>query len=68
MNLLSSEMVPVDATLDRAIVWSNDLDCAVALACADLEESDYLEEVPPVGWTVWSWPRLSALRSLIVGP
>ena len=72
MHLLSSEMVSVDAALDRAIVWSVDLDHAVAWACADLEEleslaSDDLEELARGERAAWYWPSLSALRSLIVG-
>ena len=67
MNLLISEIQLVDAVLDDATVWIDGLDSDLALVSVEPEISEWLDDAPSNPRPFWFQPRLSALRSLIVG-
>jgi hypothetical protein len=67
MNLLVSESLPVDAALDRAIPWLDDLfDCFSSSSDED-ELAQHEGAIVSGGGVVWYDLRLSALRQAIVG-
>jgi hypothetical protein len=65
MRLLISDIRPVDAVLDRAIPWTDDLADALELRPEDGEAPDGEELLEPGRRHHWYEPRLSALRRLI---
>lgn len=66
MNLLISEMPPVDLVLDRAIPWMDDLgDDRSSPAGAD-EGREHEGRVATSRDPAWYEPRLSKLRQLIM--
>ena len=67
MKLLISESLPVDAGLDRAIPWANDLGDYLASLAADEEHREHAGRIPAVRDPAWYEPRLAALRQAILG-
>ena len=67
MNLLISEALPVDAVLDRAIPWIDDLDDYLASLAADDERHEHEGRIETRREPAWYEPRLSALRQAILG-
>jgi hypothetical protein len=65
MNLLTSELLPMDAVLDRAIPWVDVLDDYLALLAADDARPEYEEHVEASLRPVWCWPRLSVRCEMI---
>jgi len=67
VNLLISELVPMDVVLDRAIPWMDDLESYLSTLPTEPEALEDHEQPAPGRWTAWCEPRLSALRQLIAG-
>jgi hypothetical protein len=65
MNLLISELLPMDAALDRAIPWLDDLDAFLASLAGDDERPECEEHVEASLKPAWYWPRLSVPRKVI---
>jgi hypothetical protein len=67
MNLLISELQPVNAVLDWPALWADNLDSDLQSGPVEIEPSDYLEPLPNDRLPAWYQPRVTALRILIVG-
>jgi hypothetical protein len=67
MNLLISELQPLDAVLDWPTLWAENLDGDQPFRPVEIEPSDYLEPLPTEGLPAWYEPRISALRKVIIG-
>jgi hypothetical protein len=64
MNLLMSEMLPVDAGLDRSFLGTEDLASYVAMLPIEREIVECHEDRSYGGVLAWLEPRLSALRDV----
>lgn len=67
MKLLISELLPVDAGLDRAIPWADDLDDYLVSLAAEDEICEHEGRIATTGGPAWYEPRISALRQAILG-
>ena len=67
MNLLISELQPLEAVLDWPIRWAEDLDAEVVPRAIESEPSDYQEPLPADRLPAWYEPRILALRLAIAG-
>jgi hypothetical protein len=66
MNLLISEVQPVDAVLDRAIPWLDNLNEYLSSPLADDESQDHPGRIVSSPEPAWYELRLSMLRQAIM--
>jgi hypothetical protein len=72
MNLLISEILPVDIAVNHAIFWPDELDRfpelpPIELSPVDRDAIDWCEYTWPSQMTAWYEPRITALRYLFDG-
>jgi hypothetical protein len=66
MNLLISEMLPVDAVLDRAIPWMDSLNDYLWSQAAEDESQEHAGRIVSSPDPAWYELRLSTLRQVIM--
>ena len=66
MNLLISELLPVDAVLDRAIPWMDDLNDYLSSLATEDESLEHAGRIVSSPEPAWYELRLSILRQVIM--
>jgi hypothetical protein len=64
MNLLISEILPVDIGLDRTDSWTDDQTSYVSVLSSECEIVECHDDPPYGGVLAWIEPRLAALREV----
>jgi hypothetical protein len=66
MNLLISEILPVDVVLDRAIPWMDDVDNYLSSLAVEDESPEHEGRISTSREPAWYELRLSVLRQAIM--